>query len=530
MFAVKGWSVDPTALKPQVDPAADKKERERERAKKSKKRKRALGSDANNPNTQALGNKRPRSEDQAQSEKRAQKLDEETREERKKRKLDKKAKKEESGQRNELSKLDDGTAGPELERWEDIVPDHKAEKAAKKSKRSREKTGASIPDVKTTQVSDDVEDETAEKKLQSANTKTITAPEPSKLTPMQSAMRQKLISARFRHLNETLYTEPSAKAQELFDRNPDMFQDYHAGFRQQVSVWPENPLDKFILAIRKRGKIKAPVQFKAYRKKVNSKVIRPAKDDGSALPRSSGTSVIADLGCGDARLAHTLTDSGDTKKLNLKVLSFDLHSPSSHVTKADISNLPTKDESVDVAILCLALMGTNWISFIEEAHRILHWKGELWVAEIKSRFGRVGKSGKPLQHSVGAQRKQPPTKASEAKAKEEAVMEEEEALKVVVDGVATTQEETDVSTFVQVLKRRGFILKPPSEKSVDLRNKMFVKMEFVKALTPIKGKRRPDRNDKIASSQKLKFFADGEEDIDTDEESKVLKPCLYKTR
>ena len=52
----------------------------------------------------------------------------------------------------------------------------------------------------------------------------------AKLTPMQAAMRQKLISARFRHLNETLYTAPSADALQLFDANPEMFEDYHAGF------------------------------------------------------------------------------------------------------------------------------------------------------------------------------------------------------------------------------------------------------------------------------------------------------------
>ncbi|RJE16810.1 rRNA processing protein Rrp8 [Aspergillus sclerotialis] len=36
-------------------------------------------------------------------------------------------------------------------------------------------------------------------------------------------------------------------------------------------------------------------------------------------------------------------------------------------------------------------MGTNWVSFVEEAWRVLRGdgKGECWVSEVKSRFGRV---------------------------------------------------------------------------------------------------------------------------------------------
>ena len=78
------------------------------------------------------------------------------------------------------------------------------------------------------------------------------------------------------------------------------------------------------------------------------------------LRRSAhGTCTIADLGCGDARLASTLKSQNVLQNLQLKILSYDLHSPSPLVTKADISALPTADGSVDVAIFCLALMGTN---------------------------------------------------------------------------------------------------------------------------------------------------------------------------
>lgn len=510
MFAVKGWSVDAASLKPQTELFKSGESQDGEQKKSSKKRKREQLKEA----------KAIDGDDRSKKERKK---------ERKKQKLE-----EASGAQNgyERSTETGHSEKPKIERWEDIVLGTRKEKLgrSKKSKKKEKKFKESLPkDVESSEASEVEVHGDAVRGGVDAVPGPSPVQEPSKLTEMQSKMRQKLISARFRQLNEALYTKPSTKASELFDESPEMFQDYHAGFRQQVSKWPENPVDKFIVAIRSRGKTKPPHQFKPYRRKANSKLIHPPKDTGVALPRSNGTSVIADLGCGDARLAHTLTVSGDTEVLNLKLHSFDLHSTSKPVTKADISNLPLKDHSVDVAILCLALMGTNWITFVEEAHRILHWKGELWVAEIKSRFGRVSKTGKPVDHSVG-KRKVMPTKASEAKAKEQAEDEERDVLQVEVDGVPVNQEQTDVSAFVQVLRRRGFILKPPSEKSVDLNNKMFVKMEFVKALTPIKGKGKPKGEVGSKPEQKLKFFAEGEEDIDTDDETKVLKPCLYKAR
>ena len=51
------------------------------------------------------------------------------------------------------------------------------------------------------------------------------------LTPLQQAMRQKLISSRFRHLNEQLYTTPSEKAVELFNANPELFDEYQRQFK-----------------------------------------------------------------------------------------------------------------------------------------------------------------------------------------------------------------------------------------------------------------------------------------------------------
>ncbi|KAI1409339.1 methyltransferase-domain-containing protein [Hypoxylon sp. FL1857] len=354
-------------------------------------------------------------------------------------------------------------------------------------------------------------------------------PAAPKLTPLQAAMREKLVSARFRHLNETLYTKPSDEAFKLFADSPEMFQEYHEGFRRQVDVWPENPVDGYIKDIQLRGQQKAP-----HRSKHGHSGPSPPSSSGIVpLPRTDGVCTIADLGCGDAKLAEAL--QSEKKKLKLDILSYDLQSPSPLVTKADIANLPLQDGAVDVVIFCLALMGTNWLDFIEEAYRILHWKGELWVAEIKSRFGQVGKDkgknkpGVPVSHSVGNRRK---TQGKKAKGRDVDGLEGEEdetELAIEVDGAEDKREETDVTAFVEALRKRGFVL----QGAVDLKNKMFVKMRFIKAASPSVGKGAVALKESgrgVGTKKNGIKFIDTEEDQSTVDESSILKPCVYKLR
>jgi ribosomal RNA-processing protein 8 len=353
---------------------------------------------------------------------------------------------------------------------------------------------------------------------------TISTPKPTaQLTPLQISMRQKLVSARFRHLNQALYTTPSAQSMQLFQENPEMFQEYHEGFRRQVEVWPENPVDGYVAQIRARG---AQRPGSSTSKHTPPNTHQPLYM--TPLPRTEGTCRIADLGCGDAALAQGL--QRELRKMKLQIHSFDLQSDSVLVTRADIAALPLAEGSVDVAIFCLALMGTNWVDFVEEAFRVLRWKGELWVAEIKSRFGRVGGGAgqKRVEHSVGKRVKKEDKKIVR---KQEEEMDEKD-LAVEVDGHEDTKQETDVSAFVEVLRKRGFVL----QGDPDLQNKMFVRMRFVKGLTPIKGKGVPlPKGMQEVSGEttwqkkppKGKFI---DEDIPVSSEASVLKPCVYKLR
>jgi len=164
------------------------------------------------------------------------------------------------------------------------------------------------------------------------------------LTALQAKFAKKLEGAKFRMINEMLYTNRGSHALSEFQKDPQLFDIYHEGFREQASHWPDNPLTIIINWLRKKH------------------------------PRA----VVADIGAGDAQLARSLP--------NNKVHSFDLVSKNSSVVAADMASLPLPDASVDVAVYCLSLMGTNIGDFLRECHRILKPRGVVKIAEVRSRF------------------------------------------------------------------------------------------------------------------------------------------------
>ncbi|XP_026189438.1 ribosomal RNA-processing protein 8 [Mastacembelus armatus] len=159
-------------------------------------------------------------------------------------------------------------------------------------------------------------------------------------------MEQRLESARFRYINEVLYSTSSCEAKRMFKQDPQAFWIYHRGYTAQVQRWPTNPLDTIINYIQQKP---------------------------SSL-------VVADFGCGDCKIARSVKN---------KVHSFDLEAACELVTVCDMANVPLDDGSVDIAVFCLSLMGTNLADFIIEANRVLKMGGVLKIAEVASRFDNV---------------------------------------------------------------------------------------------------------------------------------------------
>ncbi|KAJ3590483.1 hypothetical protein NHX12_008434 [Muraenolepis orangiensis] len=163
---------------------------------------------------------------------------------------------------------------------------------------------------------------------------------------LRARMEQRLEAARFRYINEVLYTSTSGEAKRMFSQDPQAFGVYHRGFTAQVQRWPANPVDAIIAFIHKK----------------------PASH------------VVADFGCGDCKIALSVKN---------KVHSFDLAPICKLVTVCDMAKVPLKDCSVHIAVFCLSLMGTNLIDFLTEANRVLVMGGVLKVAEVASRFGDI---------------------------------------------------------------------------------------------------------------------------------------------
>ncbi|KAL1459766.1 hypothetical protein WDU94_011720 [Cyamophila willieti] len=179
----------------------------------------------------------------------------------------------------------------------------------------------------------------------------------SKHTPLREKLMNKLKAARFRYLNEQLYTSKSEESKDFFLKDPESFEAYHEGFKKQVTQWPINPVDIIIKSIEER--------------------------------ESSERLVIADLGCGEAKLAASLKQH--------KVHSLDLVAINERVTPCDMTRTPLKTGSVDIVVLCLSLMGTDLAACIKEANRILKLGGEMKIAEVESRFADVKDFIKDIQ-------------------------------------------------------------------------------------------------------------------------------------
>ena len=54
-----------------------------------------------------------------------------------------------------------------------------------------------------------------------------------------------------------------------------------------------------------------------------------------------------------------------------------------------MADVPLADETVDVAVFCLSLMGSNIVDFLQEARRVLKVGGILKIAEVSSRIENI---------------------------------------------------------------------------------------------------------------------------------------------
>lgn len=160
------------------------------------------------------------------------------------------------------------------------------------------------------------------------------------LSSHQEKLKARLSGAKFRWLNEQLYTQTGREAFCQFQKDPQLFQDYHEGFQEQVKQWPENPLDVIIRDI----------------------------EQSMLSEEGQGSFVISDMGCGEGRLALYFKERFPQRAV---VHSFDLIATNAMVVACDMLRVPLAPNSMDVVVYCLSLMSTDWMKSLEEGLRIL---------------------------------------------------------------------------------------------------------------------------------------------------------------
>ena len=153
----------------------------------------------------------------------------------------------------------------------------------------------------------------------------------------------------FTRMNNRWYASGSDKTHARLASNPEEWAHYHTMYRESRESWP----------------------------------VVPYKEEIAWLSERDGF-VIGDFGCGEACIAKAVSDRH-------QVYSFDHVAIDESVIACDISHVPLEDESLDMAIFCLALMGSNFTDYIREAHRCLHLDGWLHIWEPASYFEDVDK-------------------------------------------------------------------------------------------------------------------------------------------
>ena len=160
------------------------------------------------------------------------------------------------------------------------------------------------------------------------------------LTPTQIETRVRKFGD-FSNMNKQFNTENSSTTHQRLKKDPEEWFEYHRLYREARNTWSIIPYEFWI----------------------------------SRLQSLSPRLLIADLGCGEAKIGEAIGE---------RVLNYDHISTDSNVTECDISKVPLSDSHVDVVVMSLSLMGKNWSDYISEAKRILVTNGDLFITITKN--------------------------------------------------------------------------------------------------------------------------------------------------
>jgi len=178
--------------------------------------------------------------------------------------------------------------------------------------------------------------------------------------------RQQRAQSELSKLHKEYKTKNSQNLNTYFKENPRKWEEYHKISKDNEESFPEEEIPR-------------------------NKMIKYLEN----LPGKK-KKVVADLGCGFAEINQHFKDN-----LRFEFHNFDHHSSSEFVVSRDIKNTELDDYSVDVAILSLAMWGSNCKEYLKEAYRILDTGGTLLISEPYKRWNQeLDEQGKPINKLV----------------------------------------------------------------------------------------------------------------------------------
>ena len=166
-----------------------------------------------------------------------------------------------------------------------------------------------------------------------------------------SEQKQQRTKSEISILHQKYKTMNSQTLHKHFEDNPEDWENYHKISEENEESFPDEEIP--------------------YKKIIDYLEKIPGKKE----------KVIIDLGCGKARVSEHFQDSDRFKFINMDHVSCN-----DSVTKQDIQNTGLDDYSQDIAILSLAMWGSNKNDYITEANRILEENGVLLIIEPTKRW------------------------------------------------------------------------------------------------------------------------------------------------
>ncbi|CAN5811549.1 hypothetical protein BH09MYX1_BH09MYX1_53060 [soil metagenome] len=132
----------------------------------------------------------------------------------------------------------------------------------------------------------------------------------------------------FSRMNNRWYAAGSDATHARLASNPEEWAHYHTMYQQLRASWP----------------------------------VVPFKEEIRWLSESEREGlIVGDFGCGEALIAAAVADRH-------QVHSFDHVAVNASAVACDLAHVPVEKASLDVAIFCLSLMGSNFTDYVREAH------------------------------------------------------------------------------------------------------------------------------------------------------------------